>query len=138
MNPRAALRSGGILLVALGLVRGFGGTLLLLHGGGLDPAITARPGVAAGVAWGLIGIGALALASGLLALLARRGSVPLGVATVIAFLIDGAANGWLLFGRPGAAGTALNLAAGALIVGLLLAGRKAVREVAHGGFERLG
>jgi len=105
-----------------------GGTLLFLHGSALDPAIAARPAVAVGVAWGLIGIGVLAVASGVVALLGLRGAVPLGVVTVLAFLIDGALNGWLLFGRPGAAGTALNLAAGALIVGLLWAGRRPLRE----------
>lgn len=128
MNSRAALRVGGVLLVALGLVRGLGGTLLLLHGSGLDPEVLAPPAVTAGVGWGLVGIGALAVASGVLALLGIRRADVLGAVTVIAFLIDGALNGWLLFGRPGAAGTALNLAAGALIVGFLWAGRGALRK----------
>jgi hypothetical protein len=118
------LRAGGVLLVALGIARGLGGTLLLLHGSVTDRAITAPPGVVSGVGCGLVAVGVLALAAGTAALLRRRGSILLGIAAIAAFLIDGVLNGWLLFGSPRWIGAAVNLAVGALIAGMLLAGRK--------------
>lgn len=127
MSPRIPLRAAGILLVALGIARGFGGTLLLLHGSAHDPAIAAAPAVVSSVGWGLVAVGILALVGGVAVLLVRPGAVVLGGVAIVAFLIDGALNGWLLFGSPRPVGTALNLAAAALIAGLLLAGRRAIR-----------
>lgn len=118
----------GVLLIALGIARGLGGTLLILHGPALDSGMAAPPEVAAWVGLGLIAVGLLALASGAGVLLGRRGSIPLGVVAVVAFLVDGAVNGWLLFGRPRVPGTLLNLATAALILAFLLAGRRSLRE----------
>jgi hypothetical protein len=127
VSPRIRLRGAGVLLVALGIARGFGGTLLLLHGSAPDPAIAAAPAVVSGVGWGLVAIGILALVGGVAALLVRPAAVVLGPVAIVAFLIDGALNGWLLFGGPQPVGTALNLAVAALIAGLLVAGRGAIR-----------
>jgi hypothetical protein len=126
VSGTAWLRAGGALLVALGIARGFGGTLLLLHGAMTDPAVTAPPGVVAGVGWGLVAVGVLALIAGTAALLRRPGCVALGIVAVVAFLIDGAVGGWLLFGAPRLMGAAVNLVAGLLIAGMLLAGRRGV------------
>jgi hypothetical protein len=118
----------GILLVALGLARGLGGTLLLLHGAANDPAIIAPPGVVTAVGVGLVALGLLAIGSGTLALLGGRGAFPAGVAVLTLFLVDAAVNGRLLFGNPRLLGMAIDLATALLIVGLLLAGRRRVAE----------
>lgn len=124
MKIEAARGIAGVLLVALGIARGLGGTLLLLHGRATDPGIIAPPGTVAAVGIGLVAVGLLAIGSGVLALLGNRAAVPAGVAVTTLFLVEAAWNGRLLFGSPRLLGTAINLVTALLIVGLLLLGRK--------------
>jgi hypothetical protein len=119
-----ARRIAGILLVALGLARGLGGTLLLLHGAANDAAIIAPPDVVTAVGLGLVALGLLAIGVGTLALLHGRGAFPAGVGVVTLFLVDAAVNGRLLFGSPRVLGMAIDLVTALLIVGLLLVGRR--------------
>jgi len=53
-----------------------------------------------------------------------------GIICTVAFVIDGAINGYVLYGHPGDRGTAVNVIAAALILTCLLAGKAALRRSA--------
>ncbi len=127
MAKRRYLIVGGVLMVLLGLARGAGGLVLLLRGAATDPNIRASAsGVAGvGVALSLLGLVLIVAAVGVLRRNRRLWLV--GMASTVAFVIDGAINGYVLYGRPGIGGTLANGIAAALILACLLAGRRALR-----------
>jgi hypothetical protein len=55
----------------------------------------------------------------------------LGIAATVPFVIDGAINGYFLFGRPGEGGTIANIVAAILIIGCLWVGRSAFAKSEH-------
>lgn len=126
MNPRAALFAGGALMLLLGLARGAGGVVLLLRGAAADPGIQARGSIVAvlGALLAVLGIGLVAAAVGVLR--RSRRAWLWGLYLVLAFVADGALNGYVLYGRPGDAGTAVNALAAALILLGLVRGRAAL------------
>lgn len=128
MHKQRYLIVGGILMIVLGLARGGGGVVLLTRGAVVDPGIhAAGPTVAAvGAILLLLGLALVVAAIGVLR--RRRPFWLLGGVCTIAFVVDGAINGYLLYGRPGDKGTVVNLVAAALILGCLLLGKGALRD----------
>ncbi len=116
--------AGGVLMLLLGLARAAGGLVLLVEGGAADPNIhSSGPAVTlVGISLVLIGTILAAAAVGVL-----RGSRPfrlIGIFSTVIFVIGGAINGYVLYGRPGDRGTLVNLVVAAIILGTLLPGAK--------------
>ena len=116
---RFQLTLASLLLLFLGLARGAGGLMLLLEG---SPAVDSNR-VSHQTAT-LLGIGLIAIAVG--ALLASAGIFQrrvwgwrLGMIVPVLFVLDGALNGYLLFGKPGDRGTIVNVVAALLIISCL-------------------
>ena len=126
--PALFLRIGASLMVLLGLARGWGGLLLLGRGHAVDPDILAGPVAARAVGFGLVVVGTLVLVGAVGVFRRRASGWRLGVGATLLFVLDGLVNGAVLYGRPGDAGTFANVVAAALIVGFLLAGRRALAE----------
>lgn len=126
MQARWYLIAAGALMAALGLVRGAGGLALVLRGPALDPAIRVGAGAAALVGGVLLLLGLLLLVAAIGVLRRARRFWWLGLVATLAFVVDGLINGLVLYGRPGAGGTAANLIAAALIVAGLILGRSAL------------
>jgi len=126
MQARWFLLAAGALMLALGFVRGGGGLALLLRGPALDPAIRAGAGTTALLGGALLLLGLLLLVAAIGVLRRARRFWWLGLVATLAFVIDGLINGLVLYGRPGAGGTAANLVAAALIVAGLILGRPAL------------
>ena len=125
MKIPESLLIGGILMILLGLARGAGGVILLLHGGETLENIIASPEAVRMVAVGLITIGALEVISAIGVFLRKRRMWILGFVVTVAFVIDGAINGYILFGRPGDQGTLVNSIIALLIIVCLMMGRRA-------------
>ena len=86
----------------------------------------------------LIGAGLLAIAAGALTagagiLRGRRWAWTLGLAIPVLFVLDGALNGYLLFGRPGDRGTIVNIVFAGAILGCLWRGQRAVPPLSPRG-----
>jgi len=128
MKERVLLMIGGILLILLGIARGSGGVILLLQGPAADPRIRASHFAVAilGALLAVLGLGLIA--SGVGVLRRRRRGWVWGVSLVVAFVMDGLANGYVFFGRPGDRGTVANLLAAALILACLYLGRRALGD----------
>ena len=125
-ESRVFLKTGAIMLILLGIARGAGGVMLLLRGVETLDSIRTTSIVVKGVGWGLVFIGLFASVSGLGIFLSKRLFYRMGIATVVAFVLDGALNGYLLFGKPGDIGTLINLVVAGVIILFLRLGRKAV------------
>jgi hypothetical protein len=115
------------MLILLGIARGAGGVMLLKQGPETLDSIQATHDVVKGIGWGLVFIGLFAVISGLGVLLNKRPFYRMGFAAVVAFVLDGVLNGWLLFGKPGDIGTLVNVVVAGVIILFLLMGRKAVK-----------
>ena len=115
-------------MAALGVVRGAGGLALVLEGPALDPDIQASAGAASLVGGVLLALGLLLVVAAVGVFRRLRAFWMLGIVATLAFVVDGAINGLLLYGRPGAGGSVANLAAAALIIGSLVLGRSALRS----------
>jgi hypothetical protein len=126
-SATAFLIAGGVLMILLGLARSGGGIALLARGTSTLPDIQASPATVKllGMILLLIGIAEAAAGAGVLA--RRRWFWTAGIVTTAIFVLDGAVNGALLFGRPGDRGTIMNLAAAAVILLCLFRGRSALR-----------
>ena len=122
------LRAAGALMVLVGLARGAGGVALLARGGAADPAIKAGGAAVVAAAMSLLLLGALLVAAGVGVLRRKRAAWVIGAVGTVAFVLGGAVNGTVLYGRPGGGGTALNVLAAAAIIGGLLAGRSALAD----------
>jgi hypothetical protein len=126
---RFALMVGSVLLLLLGLARGSGGVILLLHGHAADARILASEPVVSRLAVGLVVIGLLVIVSAIGIMRGKAGFWFLGVIGTILFVIDGAINGYFLYGSPGEAGTAVNVVASLIILAALFRGRKILTSV---------
>lgn len=128
MKQQRFLLAGGVLMVLLGLARGAGGVALVARGGAVDPKIHAVGAAVAAAGASLLLLGLLLVVTGVGVVMRRRASWVLGALATVAFVLGGAVNGTVLYGRPAAAGTAINLAAAAAIIACLLAGRGALGD----------
>jgi lysylphosphatidylglycerol synthetase-like protein (DUF2156 family) len=132
MQAKWFLIAAGALMAALGLLRGGGGAALLLRGPALDPAIRAGSGAVALVGGALLLLGLLLLVAAIGVFRRARRFWWLGLIVTIAFAIDGLINGLVLYGRPGAGGTAANLVVAMLILICLALGRAGLGEAKRG------
>lgn len=110
---------GGILLILLGLARGAGGLVLGIQGPGVVDSSRSGTGTAQALGLGLLAIGLLAIFAAARVLRDRPNALTFALAILLIFVLDGALNGYLLFGHPGNRGTIVNVLA-ALTIGVLL------------------
>ena len=99
--------------------------VLLLQGTAADPNIRASRSAVALVGAFLVVLGVALVTAGIGLLRGRRRFWVLGLWCTVRFVIDGAINDSILFGRPGDRGTVVYLIVVALFTGCLLAGRTA-------------
>jgi hypothetical protein len=111
-------------MILLGAARGVGGVLLLYRGSALDPAIRASDAAASAVGAGLAFLGAALVVAGVGILRGSALSLRLGALFTLLFAVDGAVNGYVLYGRPGEGGTVVNVVVALLILASLSHGRR--------------
>lgn len=128
MNPRRVLNLGAVLMILLGLARSAGGLVLLSQGAGTDPDIRASDATCTAAGGFLLALGAGLIVSAVGVLRRHRRSWLLGIVLTVAFVVDGAVNGYFLYGRPGDQGTVVNVFAAALILTCLFAGARALGD----------
>ncbi|MBC8426589.1 hypothetical protein H8E07_20935 [bacterium] len=118
----------GFLMISLGLARGAGGLVLLTQGAAADPNIQATDTAVstAGVVLLLLGLALIVAAIGVFRRL--RPFWLVGLVCTVSFVVDGAINGFVLYGSPRDKGTIVNVVAAALILACLLLGRSALRN----------
>jgi len=116
---------GGVLMILLGLARAAGVIILLVQIEDTLPNIIASENTIRVLSLGLILIGLLEIVSAIGVLRLKRIFWILGIIITVAFVIDGAINGYFLFGKPGDQGTIVNSIVAILIISCLLVGRKA-------------
>ncbi len=119
-----ATTAAAILLILLGLARGAGGAVLALRGPEAVDSLRVTLPTARLLGAGLIAVAALALVAAVALLRQKPGALRFTLGVLLLFLLDGALNGWLLFGRPDDAGSLVNLGAAAIIGALAVAGRR--------------
>jgi hypothetical protein len=115
-----------VLMIILGLARGIGGIVLLLEGKSTLPDIKTNETVLIFLAVGLIIIGVMEIITAVGIYLLKKKFWLLGIIITVLFVIDGAINGYFLFGRPGAQGTVVNLIAAIIIITFLLLSKKSI------------
>ena len=126
MGERVVLLIGGCLMALLGLARGAGGLALLVRGASVDPKIHAPATAVTVVGLGLVVVGLLLVVAAIGVLRHRRTSWSLGLWSVILFVIGGAVNGTVLYGRPGGQGTIANVVVAGVIAACLHLGKRAL------------
>jgi hypothetical protein len=132
MKARGWLYIAACLMTLLGLLRGFGGIVLLIRGSKADlgqPVIGSPTQlVAAGL--GLVSVLVLFIASSLLLVVGSRRKTGwnLGWIGIIVFLAGGIINSYLLFGRPPLPGhlpdQLFNFSVSIVIAGCLSTGKR--------------
>lgn len=123
MGSRAARIAGSILMILLGLARGAGGVALLVQGASADPRIQASESAISVLGVMLVALGAALVIVAVGVIRRKAHAWFAGIGLVLAFVVDGALNGYVLYGRPGDAGTIVNGIVAALIVACLVLGR---------------
>ena len=123
-----SLLIGVILMILLGLARGLGGITLLLKGKATLPDIKTNETVLIFLAIGLILIGIIEIISAVGVYFLKRKYWLLGIFVTVLFVIDGAVNGYFLFGKPGDQGTVVNLIAALIIITFLLLGKESLNN----------
>lgn len=116
--------AAAVLLILLGLARGIGGIVLAM--GKPQPLESALvgPSVARVLGMGLLVVALLAFVAAI-GLFARRVWAPtVALVAPTLFVLDGALNGYLLFGKPGAGGTLGNVFVAVAIIGFVLLARR--------------
>lgn len=126
MPPRVAAVVGSVLIILVGLARGFGGVVLLSPNGRVMTETEAGPGQPPLLGAGLLVVAALSVCSGVLVLLKRPSGVSVGLIAMAAFVLGGLINGTLLFGSPRLVGLAGNVVIAAVICTLLVRSRASV------------
>jgi hypothetical protein len=127
------LTLASILLLLLGLARGYGGLALVQHGASAvgSDRISDRAATLLGMGLLVLAFGALVASVGIMR--RRVWGWRLGMIVPVAFVLAGALNGYLLFGQPGGRGTLINAAAAALIIYCLWVVRATHRGRYRGG-----
>lgn len=115
-----------ILMLLLGLARSIGGIILLVQGKSTLPNIKTDETILIFLGIGLIIIGVVEMISAVGIYLLKRKFWLLGIFITILFVIDGAINGYFLFGKPGDQGTIVNLIAAIIIITFLLLSKKSI------------
>ncbi|MBN2383366.1 hypothetical protein JXQ70_10825 [bacterium] len=128
MKERIAVKIGGILMALLGIIRGTGGLILIIQKGATDPAIIASGSSITTLGILLFILGAMILMTGIGFLFRKLWAWYWGLWLMPAFVIDGALNGYVLYGQPGILGTAANICVAALIVLCLILSRTALEH----------
>ncbi|NCQ33552.1 hypothetical protein GW813_00470 [bacterium] len=116
MSRRIPLIAGAVLMILLGLARGIGGLVLLVRGSAADPNIQAPEAAVTVLAAVLVALGGALVVAAVGILRRSRRAWFLGIGLVVAFVLDGAVNGYVFFGHPGDRGTGVNLLAAVLIL----------------------
>ena len=128
MKGLRALKFSAVLMAMLGLARAAGGLVLLTRGAAADPDIHASGSTVAAVGAVLVALGLILVAAAIGVHRRRPLFWRAGIACTIAFVIDGAINGALLYGKPGDQGTVVNVFVAAIIVAYLFRGRSALED----------
>lgn len=118
-----------ILMIILGLARGIGGIILLIEGKSTLSNIKANETVLIFLSIGLIIIGVMEIISAVGIYLLKKKFWLLAIFITVLFVIDGAINGYFLFGKPGDQGTVVNLIAAIIIVTFLLLSKKSIHSL---------
>ena len=125
------LTFASVLMIVIGLEKGMGGIMLLMHGDKLSPEVhlTATPGELKAAAWIMIAICCL-LVIPAVALTIRRyvANYALAWAGLFLFLIGGIVNSFLLFGNMLAGGQPTSWAISFVIGLFLVLGKNAVKS----------
>ncbi len=128
MHERWYLIIGGVLMTLLGLARGVGGLALLTQGVAADPNIQATDIAVSMVGAFLLLLGLVLVVAAVGVIRKRHSFWLVGVICIMTFVVDGAVNGFVLYGRAGNQGTIINVIAAALILACLLLGKSALRN----------
>ena len=112
----------------LGIARAAGGVVLAISGADAVASTRVDAGTARLLGAGLVGVGLLAATAGVGVMRCRSWGWWLGLFSMVLLVADGLLNGYLLFGRPGKMGTAVNVAAALFILVFLLRGRSALER----------
>lgn len=137
MRPQRILNLGAVLMLFLGLLRAAGGVLLLTRGAAIDSRIEASESTVTMAGAGLLVLGLILVVAAVGVLLRHRFFWKLGIACTLAFVIDGAINGWLLYGRPGDQGTIVNVIVASMILICLYRGARALPAPASASAESM-
>ncbi|MFZ5946422.1 MAG: hypothetical protein ACOYU5_00480 [Stygiobacter sp.] len=124
----ASLIIGVVLMILLGLARGIGGIILLIQGKTTLSNIKTDESVLIFLSIGLIIIGIFEIISAVGIYYLKRKYWFLGIAVTVLFVIDGAINGYFLFGKPDDQGTLVNLFIAIIIITFLLIGGKSLND----------
>ena len=130
MSARVILSLGAVLMLLLGLARGLGGLLLLIQGSATDPNISATANAVSIVGTILLLLGTALVVAAIGVWRRIRRFWLFGIVCTILFVVDGAINGYMLYGRPGQGGTLVNVTVAVLILVCLHLGRSALRPTA--------
>ncbi len=113
-----------VLMIVLALARGAGGVVLVVSGDTTFPEAGLEPSTMVLLGALLILIALLVLVAGIGVAAGKGWAWTLGIGAAIAFVIDGALNGYLLFGKPGDGGTVVNLLVASAIITCLVLSRR--------------
>jgi hypothetical protein len=122
-SQRVAAILGSALIILVGLGRGFGGVVLLATAQAPVGDLAVATGHLALMGGALLLVAVLCVWSGVAVLLGKPGGVRVGLVAMALFVIDGAVNGFVLYGAPRPIGLIGNLLVAAIIAALLLRGR---------------
>lgn len=129
MKPRVYLKVAAAIMLIVGLLRGFGGILLLMKGNNLavEPAIQASNLISRICGAGLI---ILMIIFSYAAILLFRNKNNRGITMawlgIGVFLVGGILNGYLLFGNPFVQDQIINIVSSLIIGVLLFLGKKSL------------
>lgn len=112
------------LLAIVAVARGIGGVVLAVRGPIAVDSDLIGQGAARMLGLGLLVVSVLALVAALGLIRKHRWAAPVAIVAPLAFVVDGALNGYLLFGQPGARGTAVNIGAAGAIIGFVLLAKR--------------
>lgn len=127
-GARGFVSTGAGLMFLLGVARGAGGFVLISQGAAADSSIRATEGAVTAVGAVLLALGVVLVVAAVGVLLRIRLAWHLGIIATGAFVMDGAINGSVLYGRPGDRGTVVNVIAAVIIVACLVLGRSTLRQ----------
>lgn len=123
------LVAASVLMLLIGLLRGFGGVVLITDSTVVSPELSSmRVNFAA---WSLIIVCCLLIFAGI-NLIIRRNKVAWTMSwiAIAIFIVGGVANGFALFGQPLGSGQLINISVSVVVGCLLLGGKGGLKEIA--------